>query len=163
MAEEVVLPYPNLTLPQQFFLLSTPSLSSLHADARAKLLEGIKADQMAPYYRVVTAASALPVDAALLQELEAVNKAELDKLDERLAEAEKMEGDTDVVDLLKEKAMYLTRIGEKVCPSAIYWNRAESSAGRLWGRIGQPRHRILRWIRQSAPAQELISSSRSCG
>lgn len=44
MAEEVVLPIPNLELPQQQFVLSQPQFSHLHDEARRKLLEGIEAD-----------------------------------------------------------------------------------------------------------------------
>jgi 26S proteasome regulatory subunit N7 len=44
MAEEVVLPIPNLTLPQNLYVLSNPALKHLHENARSKLLEGIKAD-----------------------------------------------------------------------------------------------------------------------
>lgn len=43
----------------------------------------------------------------------AKNKAELESLDTRLAEAEKTEGESDVADLLRSRAMYLVRIGDK--------------------------------------------------
>ncbi|PPQ85741.1 hypothetical protein CVT26_005191, partial [Gymnopilus dilepis] len=44
MADEVVLPIPNLTIPQNLFILSNPALTHLHENARKELLEGIKAD-----------------------------------------------------------------------------------------------------------------------
>ncbi|KAH7906003.1 26S proteasome subunit RPN7-domain-containing protein [Hygrophoropsis aurantiaca] len=113
MADEVVLPIPNLTLPQHFFSLSTPSLERLHENARAELLKGIEADQMAPYYRLVTSAGALPLDAALLGSMEQANAEELQKIDDRLAEAEKTEGESEISDALKAKANHLTRIGDK--------------------------------------------------
>lgn len=69
---------------------------------------------MAPYYRIVTASSALAPDAALLESMEKANKEELDKLEERLKEAEKTEGESEISDALKAKANYLTRIGDKV-------------------------------------------------
>lgn len=115
MAEEIVLPIPNLQLPQHYFVLTVPSLSHLHERAREDLLAGIRADSMAPYYKLVTSAGALPRDDKLIAELEKANEEELKSLDERLAEAEKMEGETDVVDLLRSKAAYLTKIGERVC------------------------------------------------
>ncbi|KAJ2921972.1 hypothetical protein H1R20_g15122, partial [Candolleomyces eurysporus] len=96
MAEEVVLPIPNLTLPQNLYVLSNPALKRLHENARSKLLEGIKAD-----------------DSKLLAELESANEQELKRLDERLADAEKTEGETEISDALKAKANYLTRIGDK--------------------------------------------------
>ena len=46
MPEDVVLPIPNLTLPQNLFVLSQPHLAHLHENARKELLEGIQADRM---------------------------------------------------------------------------------------------------------------------
>ncbi|TFK47736.1 PCI-domain-containing protein [Heliocybe sulcata] len=113
MAEDIVLPIPNLSLSQHYFTLSTPSLSHLHGTARKELLEGIKAEQMSPYYRIVTSTSALPLDQALLDTMEKANKEELEKLDERLAEAEKTEGETEISDVLRARANYFTRVGDK--------------------------------------------------
>ena len=42
------------------------------------------------------------------------NKEELKKLDARLAEAEKTEGESEIADALRARATYLTRIGDKV-------------------------------------------------
>ena len=69
---------------------------------------------MAPYYRIVTATNALPLDESLLAKMEQQNKDELDKIDERLEEAKKTEGETDIADALRARANYLTRIGDKV-------------------------------------------------
>ena len=114
MAEDNVLPIPNLALPQECFVLQQPSLSHLHDSARVALLKGITADQMAPYYRLVVAANVLPLDQALLDRLEKENSAELERLDKVLKEAEETEGESDIADALRAKASYLTRIGEKV-------------------------------------------------
>ena len=56
----------------------------------------------------------LPEDTALLERMEKSNAEELKKLDERLEEAEKTEGETEIADALKARATYLTRIGDKV-------------------------------------------------
>ena len=72
---------------------------------------------MAPYYKIVTNHSALPLDQALLDTMEQQNKDELQKIEDRLAEAEKQEGETEISDALRAKATYLTRIGDKVRPS----------------------------------------------
>ena len=45
MADDAVLPIPNLALAQDYFVLSTPSLAHLHENARKSLLEGIQADR----------------------------------------------------------------------------------------------------------------------
>lgn len=71
---------------------------------------------MAPYYRALTAAAAaapLALDPALLEKLEKANEEELRRLDERLVDAEKTEGETEIADALKARATYLTRIGDK--------------------------------------------------
>lgn len=76
--------------------------------------------EMAPYYKTVTSASSvIPLDKALLESMEKANTEELLKLDERLAEAEKTEGESEISDALKARANYLTRIGEKVCASCL--------------------------------------------
>ena len=76
---------------------------------------------MAPYYRNVTAASSFfPLDQALLDNMEKANKEELKRLDERLADAEKTEGESEISDALKARANYLTRIGDKVCMLYVY-------------------------------------------
>ncbi len=69
---------------------------------------------MAPYYRLVISTGALPSDQTILESLENANKEELAKLDERVAEAEKQEGESDIADALKARANYLTKIGDKV-------------------------------------------------
>ncbi|KDR68659.1 hypothetical protein GALMADRAFT_256432 [Galerina marginata CBS 339.88] len=114
MADEVVLPIPNLRVPENLFVLSNPALKHLHDNARKELLEGIKADQMGPYYRNITSSSSvLSLDTAFLAEMDKANEEELKKLDERLAEAQKIEGESEISDALKARANYLTRIGDK--------------------------------------------------
>ncbi|KIO04292.1 hypothetical protein M404DRAFT_143998 [Pisolithus tinctorius Marx 270] len=113
MADDTVLPIPNLSLPQHLFTLINPSLGHLHDVARKSLLEGIKADNMAPYYRALTSSSGIDVDPALLESMEKANEEQLKKLDERLAEAQKTEGESEISDALKARANHLTRIGDK--------------------------------------------------
>lgn len=69
---------------------------------------------MAPYYRIVTATNALPLEQSLLDSMEKANKEELEKLDARLAEAKTTEGESDIADALQARANFLTRVGEKV-------------------------------------------------
>ena len=45
MGDDLVLPIPNLSLAQDYFVLSSPSLAHLHEDTRKSLLEGIQADR----------------------------------------------------------------------------------------------------------------------
>ena len=71
---------------------------------------------MGPYYRGITSTSTsvLPLNTTLLEAMEKENEEELKKLDERLEEAQKTEGESEISDALKARANYLTRIGEKV-------------------------------------------------
>lgn len=69
---------------------------------------------MAPYYRLVTSNNTVLLDQKVLDALEQANKDELEKLDERLAEAEKQEGESDIADALRARANHFTRIGDKV-------------------------------------------------
>ena len=68
---------------------------------------------MGPYYKIVTSTNALPFDQSVLDALEAANAAELTKLDERLEEAQKQEGESDIADALRARANHFTRIGDK--------------------------------------------------
>lgn len=76
---------------------------------------------MAPYLKLVLAQtpSIFPTPSqstaqALLEKLEAKNKSMLAELATKLEEAEKTEGETEISDALREKANYLTKIGDKV-------------------------------------------------
>ncbi|KAI6038242.1 hypothetical protein EDC04DRAFT_2868482 [Pisolithus marmoratus] len=72
---------------------------------------------MAPYYRVLTSLSGIDVDPELLESTEKENEEQLKKLDIRLAEAEKTEGESEISDDLKERANHLIWIGDKGFPS----------------------------------------------
>ena len=75
---------------------------------------------MGPYYRIITSSSSLlPLDQSLLDSMEKDNMEELKKLDDRLAEAEKTEGESEISDALKAKANHFTRIGDKVLISLL--------------------------------------------
>ncbi|KAF7974274.1 hypothetical protein HWV62_13070 [Athelia sp. TMB] len=139
MADDIVLPIPNLNLPQHFFTLSTPSLVHLHENAAKELLAGIEADEMAPYFRIASGSplpstpsssssvptspttstiskvpvGVLPANPTLLAKMEEANVKKLAELDLRLQEAEKTEGESEISEALRAKADYLTRIGDK--------------------------------------------------
>ncbi|KAJ7445812.1 26S proteasome subunit RPN7-domain-containing protein [Mycena galericulata] len=143
---DVVLPIPNLSLAQNLFTLSNPSLSRFHNGARTALLEGIKADEMGPWYRSLTQTpsngtpegqakpnasqsstsasttpptpTVIPFDATILEELEKKNSATLEKLDERLKHAQETEGESEISDALRGRANYLTKIGDKDASAA---------------------------------------------
>ncbi|KAJ7197257.1 26S proteasome subunit RPN7-domain-containing protein [Mycena pura] len=142
-SNDVVLPIPNLSLAQNLFTLSNPSLARYHDEARATLLEGVKTNEMGPWYRSLTqtpsnstaesqkaqgssqspasapsAPLVIPFDAALLEELEKKNATALEKLDERLKHAQETEGESEISDALRGRANYLTKIGDKDASAA---------------------------------------------
>jgi 26S proteasome regulatory subunit N7 len=78
---------------------------------------------MGPYYKKLTSTpscSVLPIDQEALDSMEKINADELQRLDERLAEAQKTEGESEISDALKARANYFTRIGEKVARCSAF-------------------------------------------
>lgn len=67
--------------------------------------------EMAPYVR---ANNLTPPSADLLPALEKRNAEELESLDTKLKDAEENLGESEISELLRSKAMYLCRIGNKV-------------------------------------------------
>jgi len=46
MTDDIIVPIPNLALPELLFTLSNPTLHERHSSARTKLLDGIQADRV---------------------------------------------------------------------------------------------------------------------
>ncbi|PWN54312.1 putative RPN7-subunit of the regulatory particle of the proteasome [Violaceomyces palustris] len=118
MDEENVLPIPNLKLQQALFALVNPATDGASAEAaKALLLKGIETDEMAPYFSALladpTLINRIPKDEALLKRLEAKNKEELQKMQEKQKEFEENEGEMEVNSVLRQRAAYLARIGDK--------------------------------------------------
>jgi len=118
---------------------------------------------MAPYYKIVTSHSALPLDQTLLDTMEQQNKDELQKIEDRLAEAEKQEGESEISDALRAKATYLTRIGDKVRPRSLNRSLVSVERGLMYAvsptsRIAPLRLRNSLWRRLRVSEQGLISS-----
>ena len=70
---------------------------------------------MGPFYSSVCTELGRPIDADLLAQLEASNKTELEKMEEKIDDAEKNFGETEQRDALMAKAEYRCQIGDKVC------------------------------------------------
>ncbi|XP_013390839.1 26S proteasome non-ATPase regulatory subunit 6 [Lingula anatina] len=103
---------PNLELAQYKFLLLTDKYKN-DKDVKNKLMEGIKADNMSPFYEQVCQEMGWKVDAKLLQNMKKANEDELKKLDAAIEDAEKNLGETDVRDAMLAKSLYLSKIGDK--------------------------------------------------
>jgi 26S proteasome regulatory subunit N7 len=69
---------------------------------------------MAPFYQLVTEELKIPLDKTLITKYQENNNEELKKLDERLEDAEKNLGETEISDALLAKAEFFSKIGDKV-------------------------------------------------
>lgn len=75
---------------------------------------------MAPFYKYLTEALKLPFDSALYARMEAANKEELQRFDDKAQDAEQNMGETEVNEALLGKADYYAMIGDKVWISACF-------------------------------------------
>ncbi|KAK2571459.1 26S proteasome non-ATPase regulatory subunit 6 [Acropora cervicornis] len=112
LEEEGLPKNPNLELAAWRFTLNNPEGKDKE-DAKKKLLEAIKENDMAPLYEEVCAELKWPLDKALLAKMQSKNQEKLEKLDETLKDTEENLGETEVRDALYDKAEYLCKIGEK--------------------------------------------------
>lgn len=69
---------------------------------------------MAPFYKSICIEQGWTCDEALLDRMVQQNKEELEKLDERLQDAEENLGESEVADALRVRAEHFARIGDKV-------------------------------------------------
>lgn len=104
---------PDLQLAQWKFLLMTDKYKN-DADIRKKIMEKVQEDSMAPFYEDVCVGQLkFPLDADLLKKMKEINSRDLKKIEEKIEDAEKNLGETEVRDFMLEKAEYLCRIGDK--------------------------------------------------
>ena len=110
---------PDLTLAQSLFTLrSQPTSSSFYTTAHQHLLKEIEANSLAPLYLLLK--DDLPDwSQATYDALKAKNDEEEKTLDEKLQEAEKMNGESEVSAALIAKFMFLSRILDKVCQNKM--------------------------------------------
>ena len=69
---------------------------------------------MAPFLKQFCLDQNIALDQALYNELNAKNEEAFKKFDDRLEDAEKNLGETDISEALIDRANYLARIGDKV-------------------------------------------------
>uniref|UniRef100_T1GI30 Uncharacterized protein n=1 Tax=Megaselia scalaris TaxID=36166 RepID=T1GI30_MEGSC len=83
---------PNLELAQWKFLLTLKEHQNNTA-LKAKLLDAIKNDTMAPWYEIVCSELNWPVDQSLLSKMKDENAKKLEELDATIADAEQNLGE----------------------------------------------------------------------
>lgn len=71
---------------------------------------------MAPYLKSINSDKT-----ELIQKLEEKNKQQVEEYDGKLKDAEENEGDSEISELLRNKAMYFVRIGDKVGLRFVVW------------------------------------------
>ncbi|EWC46917.1 hypothetical protein DRE_03929 [Drechslerella stenobrocha 248] len=128
--------YPDLSLAQHIYQLSTPSLSHFHDKSASTLLESIKSASAAPLFKYLTGptegilpkGSPLKWDEKFYEELKEQNEKELQEWEEKLKDAEEKAGETEVVEAMGGKAEFWTRIGEKEKALAAYNDVFEKTA-----------------------------------
>ncbi|BGP31656.1 proteasome regulatory particle subunit [Rhodotorula toruloides] len=128
--DDAPLPIPNLALPQLAFVLTEAKAQHKREGAQERLLKGIEDDEMAPYLSHLASTSVLPPQSDLLLRLQQRNKDELARLDAKLEDAKTNLGETEISDVLRERATYLARIGEKDEAVKAHEEAFEKSAGK---------------------------------
>ncbi|CCI45949.1 unnamed protein product [Albugo candida] len=108
---------PVMRIAEVFYLLShqqSPQSTLDKGDAtyRNELMQFIKSNKMAPYYKYVCTQLHWPIDSELLTTLEKENKDEAIQLDEKIEDATKNLGDIEILEALLTKARMHCRIGD---------------------------------------------------
>ena len=103
---------PNLELPQLVYLLQSNDFKHLHEQSLDKLVKGIEVDEMAPYLESLPS-SLVKNKSDLLSELKAKNQNKLNEIENSIKLAQENEGESEISEGIRKKAMYLTKIGDK--------------------------------------------------
>lgn len=101
----------NLELAQNKFLLLLPEYKNDKGLA-TKLLNSIKAANMAPFYEEVCRDLNWPVDQTLLANMKKANQKRIEELDAAIEDAEKNLGEGEVREANLKKSEFLCRIGQ---------------------------------------------------
>lgn len=119
LEEEGLEKNPKLELAQYKFLVSLPEHKQDVA-LKAKLLEAVRTDNMAPWYEHICLELNWTVDKELLARMREQNRLELTKLDEAIEDAEKNLGEMEVREANLKKSEYLCRIGDKTAAETAF-------------------------------------------
>ncbi|TIC37277.1 PCI-domain-containing protein [Wallemia mellicola] len=119
---------PNLELPQSVFILQSENLSHLHEEAHKTLLAGIQNDEMAPFAATLPT-SILPERDALVTQFSKANDAVLKEIEQSIAQATENEGESEISEGIRKRAMYYARIGDKSMSIDSITTAIEKTAG----------------------------------
>lgn len=116
---EEVSDIPKMALADLKFAYSKASSDAQKA-IQEQLMEGIKADNMQPFYRECCADLGWPVDQALEAEMTKANEAKLVELDAAIKDAEENLGEVEVRGAYTNKAKHFCTIGDKVATEKAF-------------------------------------------
>jgi 26S proteasome regulatory subunit N7 len=122
---------PKLELAQLKFVYSKEIInkqSTNVASLKTKLMEGIVADNMAPFYQECCKEFNWPVDKSLLTKMQTENETKLKEIDTKIEDAEKNLGETEVREANLSKAEYYSLIGDKETSLAQFRKTYEKTA-----------------------------------
>uniref|UniRef100_A0A0D6QVN9 26S proteasome regulatory subunit RPN7 n=1 Tax=Araucaria cunninghamii TaxID=56994 RepID=A0A0D6QVN9_ARACU len=105
---------PKLILAHKIFLLKHPDVPDIEkVELKEDVLNLIKADDMALLYESLCADLGWDMDQTLLQNMRAKIDDDLNKLDEKITDAEENLGESEVREAHLAKSLYYIRIGDK--------------------------------------------------
>ena len=107
--------YPSISLLRDKFAIRCSKDDQAVKSSTQNLLEQIKLNRMVPFYeQIYLKELALPpIDPSLLKKMNDDNQEIVQKIDEKLTEAESNMGETEVLDLLHQKALHFCQTGDK--------------------------------------------------
>ena len=112
MEEDCIPALPDLSIAQLKFQVELDGKKA-SAEDKTKLMEEIKKKNMVEYYKLVAPQLGWTEDKKLVEEMEKKRKEKEAELQEKLENAQKNEGETEIRDAMLAKAEYLVEIGDK--------------------------------------------------
>ncbi|GJS52956.1 26S proteasome non-ATPase regulatory subunit 6 [Tanacetum coccineum] len=104
----------HLTLANNLFLLTQPDVDDIEkVRLRDDVISTVTKDDMAPLYESLGASGVLEIDQKVLDDMRVKIADELNKLDEKIADAEENLGESEVREAHLAKSLFFIRIGDK--------------------------------------------------
>jgi len=112
LEEEGLPKNPDLELAQLKYQLTQDAYKN-DGSIKQKLMDAVEKDNMARFYEDTCNEMSWPIDRVKLQKMKDENKKKLSELEEKIEDAEKNQGETEIRDAMLAKAEFLCKIGEK--------------------------------------------------
>eukprot|EP01127_Copromyxa_protea_P003267 TRINITY_DN13106_c0_g1_i1.p1 TRINITY_DN13106_c0_g1~~TRINITY_DN13106_c0_g1_i1.p1 ORF type:complete len:396 (-),score=111.89 TRINITY_DN13106_c0_g1_i1:96-1253(-) len=132
---------PDMKLSQYRYLLTVPSFDGKE-EVKKQLLDAVLENKMVKFYEELCAQFHWDVDNAWVQESNKTNEETLKQLDEKIEDAVKNLGETEVRESNLAKAEFLLKIGDKVAAESAYRVTTEKTVA-----LGQRLDIVLTLIR----------------